>query len=281
MGRPADITARLCFIFPGCLKQAGAPSDGRRTAKEEVPLTGQREEPAPQGYPAKVGPRTEGGRGEGCVWTITLQWVPQGREVLVGMGDDWERPANGRLQLFYPGIKYLLEGESQHSLLQGLQAATLFFFLSFKNIYIFRAKKMSKWLRLTSPHPERLHTAAQQCRLHAAAFVQVKNICVTIWEVTGGTFAKWHWQQSGDSIITSCEGVIGIEIFFFSFWIYFFIFCWGVSHRSCPPFWGETLAQAFVWGWWYILSNHKHKDLQWPLTFNHSHMLWLHLLARL
>lgn len=39
---------------------------------------------------------------------------------------------------------------------------------------------MSKWLRLTSPHPERLHTVVQQRRLHAAAFVQVKNICVTI-----------------------------------------------------------------------------------------------------
>lgn len=63
MGRPADIAARLRFIFPGCLKQAGAPSDGRRTAKEEVPLTGQREEPAPQGHPAKVGPRTEAGGG--------------------------------------------------------------------------------------------------------------------------------------------------------------------------------------------------------------------------
>lgn len=30
MGQPADISAQLCFMFPGCLKQAGTPSDGHR-----------------------------------------------------------------------------------------------------------------------------------------------------------------------------------------------------------------------------------------------------------
>lgn len=41
MGQPADISARLCFMFPGCLKRAGTLSDGHRTAKEEAPLTGE------------------------------------------------------------------------------------------------------------------------------------------------------------------------------------------------------------------------------------------------
>lgn len=78
MGRPADIATRLRFIFHGCLKQAGAPSDERRTAKEEVPLTGQREEPAPQGHPAKVGPRTEGGGGEGLRLDNNIAVCPAG-----------------------------------------------------------------------------------------------------------------------------------------------------------------------------------------------------------
>lgn len=42
MGQPADISARLCFMFPGCLKRAGTLSDGHGTAKEEAPLTGER-----------------------------------------------------------------------------------------------------------------------------------------------------------------------------------------------------------------------------------------------
>lgn len=41
MGQPADISARLRFMFPGCLKRAGTLSNGHRTAKEEAPLKGE------------------------------------------------------------------------------------------------------------------------------------------------------------------------------------------------------------------------------------------------
>lgn len=39
MGRPADISARLRFMFGGCLKRVGTLSDGHGTAKEPAPLT--------------------------------------------------------------------------------------------------------------------------------------------------------------------------------------------------------------------------------------------------
>lgn len=134
MGRPADISARLRFMFPGCLKQAGTLSNGHRTAKEEVPLTGERGESAPWGHQVKV----ERGRREMFhrVCTVTLR-ASQGRrfgETLQMMPPDNELMAAFRPDmLFYPRIKYLLQGESQHSLLQGLQAARLlFFFLRLK-----------------------------------------------------------------------------------------------------------------------------------------------------
>lgn len=41
MGRPADISDRLRFMFLGCLKRAGTLSDGHRPAEEEAPLTGE------------------------------------------------------------------------------------------------------------------------------------------------------------------------------------------------------------------------------------------------
>lgn len=81
------------------------------------------------------------------VCTVTLR-ASQGRrfgETLQMMPPDSELMAAFRPDtLFYPRIKYLLQGESQHSLLQGLQAARLLlFFKKTKTFLITQTKPHS------------------------------------------------------------------------------------------------------------------------------------------
>lgn len=91
MGRPADISARLRFMFPGCLKQAGTLSNGHRTAKEEVPLTGERGGWGEWGVVCSLGPpsksraRTEGDVSP-CLYSNAVRLA--GQEVWGNSADD-------------------------------------------------------------------------------------------------------------------------------------------------------------------------------------------------